>query len=209
MNKKLLSLLNLFATLGLIFWNYFANSGTFDGKTIGDISDKYNSLFTPASYAFAIWGIIFLGLLSQSFYLIYLAFKNIDEENVVGKISTHLVLVNILNSVWVYLWLQELILPSVITMILLFVVLLKLVFALRMEVWDAPLKTIVLIWWPIDLYVGWIAVALVANVSSYLNFLDFSLGLEDTTWVIIMIGVVALINYLMVQQLLFLALLVR
>ena len=108
--------------------------------------------------------------------------------------------VNLLNGAWVYYWLTEEILMSLIVMFLMFSWLLKIIISLRMEIWDAPLKIIAMVWWPIDLYFGWIMVALVANASSYLNSIGFSMGLKESSWVIIMIVVVTLINFLLVQK---------
>ena len=200
MKTKLLSLLNLIVTFLLIYWNYLSNTGFVRGKTIGELSAKYDSLFTPAGYAFSIWGIIFLGLIAFGIFAVYLAFKKPDKYPHVEKAIPLMIVTNLLNGAWVYLWLTENILLSVFCMILIFLSLLRIVINLRMEIWDAPCKVIVLVWWPIDLYFGWIMVALVANVSAYLNSIGFSLGLKENTWGIIIIGVVTLINYLLVQK---------
>jgi hypothetical protein len=111
-----------------------------------------------------------------------------------------MIITNLLNGAWVYYWFIEEILISVIVMGLIFSCLLKIVINLRMEIWDAPCKVIALVWWPIDLYFGWIMVALVANVSSYLNSIGFSMGLKEPTWVLIMIGVVTLINFILIPK---------
>ncbi len=59
MKFKILSVTNLIVTLLLIYWNYLSNTGFIDGKTIGSVSGKYDSLFTPAGYAFSIWELSF------------------------------------------------------------------------------------------------------------------------------------------------------
>lgn len=200
MKNKIIALSNLAVTLLLIYWNYLSNTGFIEGKTIGDLSDKYDSLFTPAGYAFAIWGIIFLGLVAFGFFAVYLAFSRPEKYHHVEKGVPYLILANLLNGAWVYLWLTENILASVICMILIFLSLLKIIINFRMELWDAPMKIIAFVWWPIDFYFGWIAVALVANVSSYLNFKGFSLGLPESTWAIMIIGIVTFINYLLIQK---------
>ncbi len=61
--KKILSVLNIFALIITIFINYLSNTGAIGGKTIAAVSEKYPALFTPANYAFSIWGLIYLGLL--------------------------------------------------------------------------------------------------------------------------------------------------
>ena len=85
-------------------------------------------------------------------------------------------------------------------MLLIFLCLLKILINLRMEVWDAPCKIIAMVWWPIDLYFGWIMVAFVANISAYLNFVDFSFGLPEAFWTVIAIILVTNINYQLVQK---------
>jgi len=200
MKFKILSVTNLIVTLLLIYWNYLSNTGFIDGKTIGSVSGKYDSLFTPAGYAFSIWGIIFLGLIVFGVFAVYLAFTKPDKYHHVEKAIPLMIGVNLLNGAWVYYWLTEDILMSVIIMFLMFSWFLRIIIQLKMELWDAPCKVIALIWWPIDLYFGWIMVAFVANVSSYLNYTGFSMGLQERTWVIIMIGVVTLINFLLVQK---------
>ena len=200
MKTKLLSLLNLIVTFLLIYWNYLSNTGFIGGKTIGDLSAKYDSLFTPAGYAFSIWGIIFLALIAFGIFAVYLAFKKPDKYPHVEKAIPLMIVTNLLNGAWVYLWLTENILLSVFCMVLIFLSLLKIVVDLKMEIWDPACKIIVFVWWPIDLYFGWIMGALVANISAYLNSVGFSLGLNESTWLIIIIGVVTLINYVLVQK---------
>ena len=200
MKAKLLSSFNLIVTIALIYWNYLSNTGIFDGKKMPELSEKYNSLFTPEGYAFSIWGIIFLSLVAFGAFAVYLAFAKPDKYSYVEKGLPFLLLANILNGTWVYLWFNENILGSVICMIFIFLSLLKVVLNLRMELDDVPCKVIAFVWWPIDLYFGWIIVAFVANVSVYLNTIGFSLGLQENYWVIIMVVVVTLINFLLIQK---------
>ena len=61
--KKKLAILNSISILAVIAINGIAGSTGIFGETVGGISDKYNTLFTPAGYAFSIWGIIYLGLI--------------------------------------------------------------------------------------------------------------------------------------------------
>jgi uncharacterized membrane protein (UPF0136 family) len=64
-----------------------------------------------------------------------------------------------------------------------------------MELWDAPFKIIMFLWWPFVIYSGWITVASIANVSSYLQKIEWSgLGLSPTLWTLIMIIIAGLVN---------------
>ena len=62
-NRRItLSAINGAAYLVTILMNYLANAVPFNGQSSGDVSDKYYTLFTPAGFTFAIWGIIYLAL---------------------------------------------------------------------------------------------------------------------------------------------------
>lgn len=193
-NHQILAIVNLVVLVALVTWNYYSNTGAINGKTIGDVSDSYDNLFTPASYAFAIWGLIFLALLVNGIYIVYCAFSNMEETGFIANSAPWLIAANILNMAWVWLWISEHTAVSVLVMIGILLLLITAIVKLRMEIWDAPLKTIFFIWWPIDLYAGWISVATVANISAYLGSKGFSWGMSEVSWTIIMIIVIVIIN---------------
>ena len=65
----------------------------------------------------------------------------------------------------------------------------------RMEIWDAPIGTILFLWWPFVIYSGWVTVASIANVSAWLEKLQWNgFGLSDASWTIVMILIATLIN---------------
>ena len=84
--KKTFQLLNVIFLVVTILMNYLSNTGIFNGETMASISAKYPSLFTPAGYAFSIWGLIYLGLFG--FVLYYGVFSKNSEtkEKTVQKI---------------------------------------------------------------------------------------------------------------------------
>lgn len=193
------SLLHLFLVIGLIVWNYYSNTGKIHGKTIGELSSKYNSLFTPASFTFAIWGVIFLSLLVLSFYTIHKAVRSTDvDQHSVLNVLPVLCLTEVLNGLWVWAWLNEYILLSVVIMLGILICLTHCILKMKMELWDAPSKTIALEWWPLDLYHGWIAVATIANISSVLNHYWNPEVDTQIYWTVGMIIVVIALNIFMV-----------
>jgi hypothetical protein len=198
MNKKALSVLNALILAALIFWNYYSNTGAINGETVGSLSDKYSSLFVPADYAFAIWGLIYLGLAASAIYFIYLAYQEDDKTNAVTKAVPPLILANISNGAWLWFWLNEQIFISIIAMMVVLSALISTVIRLNMERWDAPVKFMALIWWPVDLYIGWISVALIANISAYLNYVGFSFWFSQEVWTVVMIAVVVFLNLFMI-----------
>ena len=66
--KKALQIGNGLALGSTVFINYLSNTGLMNNTTIGEVSDDYKSLFTPAGYTFAIWGIIYLLLFFHQFF---------------------------------------------------------------------------------------------------------------------------------------------
>lgn len=198
MSKKVLSVINAIVLVILILWNYYANTGAINGETVGSISDRYSSLFIPADYAFYIWVVIYLSLAASAVYFIFLAFKEKDDYHTVSKAGLPLITANLANGVWLWLWLNEQPLISIFAMTILLIALIAAVLRLNMERWDAPVKYMALVWWPIDLYIGWISVALIANVSAYLSFIDFSFLFSPGVWTIIMIVLAVLLNMAMI-----------
>lgn len=199
MKTKLLVFFNTITLFLTVFINYLSNTGFFGDKTIGDISSKYDTLFTPASYAFSIWGLIFLMLFAFvgfQWYILYL-FKNTTtnydtSENMLVKTihetNIWFIISNICNAAWVVVWLNEYIAISVMVMFFLLLSLIQLAKNLRLEIWDAPLRIIAFVWWPIVIYLGWIMVAFIANISSFLVSLGWQgEPLFASTWTVLMI----------------------
>ncbi|WP_124979404.1 hypothetical protein [Nonlabens xiamenensis] len=176
MSNKTISILNLLSVIILIAWNAYASNGNYNGKTVGELSAEYNNLFTPASYAFSIWGLIFLMLLVFGIYGVYTAFSKGQQSktksyrtDVVKTTSPWFLAANVFCTLWVVLWLDEHIAASVIFMCGILFCLLMCVRLLDMEIWDAPFPIIAFVWWPLCLYAGWISVALIANIAAFLN----------------------------------------
>lgn len=197
--KKAVAIINLLVLAGTIYWNYLSNTGIISDETVGSMSDKYNSLFTPAGFTFAIWGIIYLGLIWNAFYTLKAAFKNTDND-FISKGTPWLILANITNCVWIVSWLNEYLGLSVILLFSCLIFLTTAVIKLNMEKWDAPLRFMAGVWWPIDIYFGWVIVACIANTSAYLNSIEFSLGVSEVSWTIIMIAIATLLNIFLVLK---------
>lgn len=197
--KKVYALVNSFIILAVIFWNYYSNTGNINGQTIGELSDKYSNLFTPADYAFSIWGLIFLGLIALAAYQLKLAFKGGEHENTILQIGPWLAVANLANAVWLWFWLNEQLALSVLTMLVILLALIIVIIRLNMERWDAPLGVIAFVWWPICLYSGWIAVATIANISAWLVSMGWEGGpLSEIQWTLIMISVAGVLNLFMI-----------
>ena len=193
--KKILQVSNGVALLATIFINYLSNTGALNNTTIGEISKDINSLFTPAGYAFAIWGFIYLLLLGFIIYQGRSLFVKVRNDDFVLKIGWWFVISCIANSGWVLLWIYGYTGRSCIFIFMLLFSLLKIVTNNDMELWDAPISVIALLWWPFVFYSGWVAVASIANVSAYLTKIGWNgLGMSDVAWTVFMIILALLIN---------------
>ncbi len=198
--KKTYAIFNLLVIIALIIWNYLANTLGIKGNTVGSLSEEYNNLFTPAGYAFAIWGLIFLGLLAHGIFQVYRAFSERQSGDFILMMGPWLILANLANGVWLWVWLNEYTLLSVIIMFVILTALIVIILKLNMERYDAPRAIIFWVWWPISLYSGWIAVAAIANVAAYLAKIDWQGPLSEVTWTIIMIIVATGLNLLMIYR---------
>jgi len=200
MSKKL-SVLNFLSVILVIAVNYFAQAGRFNNNTIASLSREYDNLFTPAGYAFSIWGIIFISLLFYTGFQLYKAFSSYFDSGYILKTGYWFIIANLANALWVIVWLYEYTFISVIVMFVILGSLLKIVINTNMERWDAPLKIIAFTWWPICLYAGWIAVASIVNVAAYLSKIGWDGWIfSDSQWTVIMIGIAVIVNSLMIYK---------
>jgi hypothetical protein len=197
-SHKIYAILNAIILIAVIFWNYWTNVNGINGNTVSSLSRDYQTLFTPASYAFSIWGIIYLALTAQAIFFIKRAFSPNKDSSFLSQIGPYLIMTNILNSAWLWFWLMNHTGSSVIVMFMIMTSLIILILNLNMERWDAPAKIIFGVWWPIAIYSGWITVATIANVSAYLTKIEWTGPFSEFTWVVIMISVATLINLFMI-----------
>ncbi|WP_178989380.1 tryptophan-rich sensory protein [Winogradskyella schleiferi] len=193
--KKTLQIANAIAFIIVIIINYVSVTGALNNTTIGEISDSYNSLFTPAGYAFSIWGIIYLLLFGFVVYQGRSLFVSVANDDFVLKTGWWFVLSCVFNSIWVFAWVYEYTGLSCVLIFLLLMALVKIVINNRMELDDEPFPTILCLWWPFVIYSGWVTVASIVNISSYLVKLGWDgFGLSESVWTIIMIVAALIIN---------------
>ena len=157
-------------------------------------------MFTPAGYAFAIWGLIFLALLAYGIFQVRRAFFSNKKTDFIAQTGYWFVVANLLNCAWVFAFAYDYTGLSVIIMLGILFSLLKIVVNTNMERWDAPIAVIAFVWWPICLYSGWIAVATIANFAAYFAKIGWSgAPFSEVMWTILMIGIATLANLLMIK----------
>lgn len=181
---KILPSLNLVVLLGAIFLSYYSNTGAMNGNTMGSLSNQYDNLFTPAGYAFSIWGFIYIGLLGNAIYLI----RN-SGKDYVNTQSKWLTIANFGNCAWVFLWLYEFTALSTLAMAIILFSLFKLTVSIQIGFQKHSLW----VWWPISIYAGWIIVALVANITAYLSKIGWKGSFSEITWAVAILAIAFLI----------------
>ena len=194
-SKKVIALvlLNSITLALMLFINYASNSGVFSSVSVGDISHKYDTLYAPAGYAFAIWGVIFL-LLIVFVVFHWTSLRNEAHIEYVQRTGGWFSISNIANALWIYCWLNEKLGWSVVVILVLLTSLIILTYKLRLELDDKPAKVILFVWWPIVVYLGWIMVATIACISAWLVSVGWNGGpLTQQSWTIIMILIATLL----------------
>lgn len=191
---KKLAVLNFLSLITAVLVSYLGNSMAWNGNTMSSLSEEYFNLFTPAGYAFSIWGFIYLALFAYCLFQLKRAFSKGNDATFVKKTGWWFFIANIANAAWVTAWLYEYTLLSVFLMLLILFSFIRIIQRTDMELWDAPLKIIAFVWWPICFYSGWITVATIANIAAYLSKIGWNgWGISEVTWTIIMILAATLI----------------
>ncbi|HEX5025096.1 MAG TPA: hypothetical protein VFV68_07475 [Agriterribacter sp.] len=196
--KKTLQVANGIALFQTIFVNYFSITGKFGGNTVKTVSDGYKNLFTPAGYAFSIWGFIYMLLFAFVIYQGIGLFKKRDDDDFVLKIGWWFVASCMVNSMWVVVWVYEFIGLSVLIILILLFSLLKIVVNTNMANGKASPQTKVFVWLPFSIYSGWVTVASIAAVAAWLTKIEWNgFGIPEVTWTIVMICIAGAVNLFM------------
>lgn len=174
--------------IGMIVVNALANALPINGLTTGDVSDLYPNLFTPAGITFSIWSVIYLllaGFIIQSW-------RQLDADNIT-RLLPAFVVTCALNVSWIVVWHNLLSAVSVIIMLMLLVTLVVLFLRIQREIPRTKLN-ILFISAPFSVYLAWICVATIANISAWLTSLPaVSLSSTPQMWTVIMMVVAAVI----------------
>lgn len=200
MSKLRYPLINSITLVATLVINYLSNTGSLGEASVGEISALHPTLITPASYAFGIWGFIYLWLLAFVAYQWYVWAKKSYTE-ILSKTGWWFSIANIANAAWVLVWTNDYIGWSVVIMFVLLASLIALVLRLDMELGDPPVRILALVWWPICWYLGWIILASVTNVAAYLVSTGWSGGaLGGQSWTMIMLGIATLIYLFLIYS---------
>lgn len=190
--RQIFTLAAILAAFGTNVW---ANINPVNGLTIGEISQQLfgSVLITPASYAFAIWGLIYIGLISLA---IYQALPSQRTDPIMRKVGYKLAIASLAQIIWVICFLYRQYAASFLAMVC---ILLPSIGAY----WSLPFKTRISQWqkWlirtPISIYLAWISVATIVNGAIVLESWRWGgWGISAVWWTVIMLLVAGFITHL-------------
>ena len=181
---RLRAILVLVATLATIGFNFLAAAGFINGTTPEEISNKYLTSVTPAGYAFAIWSLIYAGLIAFSIFQLLPA-----QIAKFKRISTFYIVSCVLNCAWIYFWHHE-------QIVVCFLLIASLAFVLFL-ICRAFKKTDSLgDYWlakaPFSIYFGWITAASLVNFAILLTYLEVDISGSALLAVVLILGAAAL-----------------
>ena len=172
--------------------NALASALPINGQTTGEISDSFDVFFVPAGYVFSIWGLIYLGLVV---YAIYQALPAQAQSPDLGSIGYIFVLSSLANIAWILLWHYEVFPLTVVVMLILLVCLIAIY--LRLDIGRKQVSSGMrwLVHLPFSIYLGWITVATIANVTALLAYWDWNgWGISPETWTVIMLAIATVVS---------------
>ncbi|PSB22952.1 hypothetical protein C7B61_01175 [filamentous cyanobacterium CCP1] len=193
-SNPLLQILTLVAILGTFVVNIWSNLAPIGGQNIGEIANTVfaDVLVIPANYAFAIWGIIYLGFLA---FGVYQLLPDQRTNATIRQVDYWVILLCITQSIWVFLFTLRQFWWSTVMMLGILLPLIKIYLLLdvgrrrvsRQEKWFAHI--------PFSIYLGWISVATIVNVASALFANNWDgWGIAPATWTVIMMVIATAIG---------------
>ncbi len=185
-------LVSILATIAL---NALANALPLLGRTTGSVSDAYPVPFTPAGYVFAIWGVIYLGLVV---FGVWQARPAQAADPRLRGAAPWVILSGAFNVAWLVAWHAEQVVLSVAPIAGLLVSLVVVYERLQRGRAGPGLRWAARV--PFGIYLGWATVATVANVA----VAGWALGWRGApftaeVWALIAVAVAALIGLRVLQ----------
>ncbi len=174
--------------------NGLANALPLNGLTTGEISDRFQVYFVPAGYVFSIWGIIYLGLIA---FAVYQALPAQKENPRLRAAGGWIILGGIANSAWIFFWHYEQFPLTLLAMLVLLLSLIQTYLRLGIGKEKVTREESIFVQLPFRVYLGWITVATVANVTTLLDYLRWdNFGIPAEVWMSIVLGAVLVIVWL-------------
>jgi len=186
-----LAFLNLAAFLATVVVNALSALLPINGLDPGEISDLYPNLFVPSGLTFSIWSLIYILLLIFVVYGLVSSFRSSSgQAGFMGKMGILFFLSSLFNIGWIFFWHYRLVWASLLMMAALFITLLLIYLRLGIGRSQAGAKERGLVHIPFSVYLGWITIATIANVTAFLVDTGWDrFGLSEQFWAVLVIAV--------------------
>lgn len=189
----------IFITIGIVLTfavNMLAIILPLNNISTAAVSDSFKVYFVPANYVFSIWSVIYVALIA---FMVYQWLLKDKEYKVVNKMMPMILLGSAANSIWLITWHYGQFYWGLLLMVLLLLSLLVIYITISTaKRSELPKKASLLIKFPFSIYLGWITVATVANVTNVLWLTGWDgFGLTGPMWSAIMIVVAGALAMLM------------
>lgn len=189
---------NVLSVVLAITVNVLAAALPLNGQNTGAISDRFKVYFVPAGYVFSIWGIIYIGWIA---FAVYQALPAHLQSPRLRNLGYLFALSGVFNAAWLFCWHYNRFGLSVLVMLTLLGLLIASYLKLNVgrtagsaaERWCIDI--------PFGLYLGWISVATIANVSDWLYWVHWNgFGLDPQAWAAVMLVVAGVLGALMARM---------
>ena len=183
--RQILVIISVIAT---IIVNTLANTLPLNGLNTGEISDRFQVYFVPAGYVFSIWGLIYIGLIA---YAVFQALPAQRENPRLRKTGYLVAASGLANITWLFLWHYEQFSYTLIAMLALLGLLIAIYLRLGTNITPVSTAETWAVRVPFSIYLGWITVATVANVTQLLYYLNWDgFGIRPEIWMMIVLAAV-------------------
>ena len=189
--------LNIAAFVIMVAVNALANTLPLNGLSTGAISDAFPSLVTPAGYVFSIWGVIYLLL---GAFVVYQALPAHWDNPRLVRVGYLFALSCALNVLWLFTWHYLLIPLSLPVMLGLLGTLIVIYERLGIGQRRVPRGETFAVRLAFSVYLGWITVATVANVSVFLLERGAALDWTSPFWAFVAIAAATSIGFTVLRR---------
>ncbi len=183
-----INLLVFFTTLGV---NYLGASGFFNGMGQAAVSNKYQTLLTPNSFAFSIWGVIYTLVFVT---LVYFFIKRNDPAvtKLIALVSGPFVISSLFNMAWIVAFSYERVGLSTLFIVGILVSLMTIVHRIYSQRADFPFT---LVGTAFTLYASWVFVATILNSAIFSVKQGWQgFGISSSIWtIIVLVMIVAVV----------------
>lgn len=169
------------AYLLMIAINALANIIPFNGLTTGQVSARLNLLLTPTAYVFAIWLVIYAGLVG---FLVYQFLEPAKTWPKLNMVSVLFIISCLLNCAWIFAWHYEFLQASAVIITGLLLCLLLIYIQLKFSQ-SQPLSKRLLVQLPFSLYTAWVSIAALINLNVLLKVWGWPGGINELDWAVI------------------------